>query len=414
MAAMRRLLLMLAACGGSDPAGGDAGTDSPPNQCEPQPAIGQFTRRAGNPFFVAGGMFGDGNVDTELDDPDVSFDGSLFHLYYGAEHSTQFGISGPRLIRHATSTNNTNWSVDDAPTLERAADPAWDSARIGAPTVVFDPNAPADRRYLMLYSGSNAFTGFVTPTSIGAAISADGVTFTRLPVAESRFGEAGLVLIAQDVYPGIGSGTQAGFIDDPELVLVDGTYHLLFSSFTCDGTNCDNVIASGVGHATSSDGIHWTVAQTPVKSLLRASADDRTGGRAPSVIYDAAHCKYELWLTNDQPGDVSGQPVQQDGSATVLPDNMAGVWKAESSDAIQWSINYSGQRDLAWNMASPAAGEHLGLRVGADVAEANGGRLMLFVGFDDQNVPAGSTLRTGPGTTRSGVMTMSRATRDLP
>jgi hypothetical protein len=38
---------------------------------------------------------------------------------------------------------------------------------------------------------------------------------------------------------------------------------------------------------------------------------------------------------------------------------------------------------------------------------------MMFVGYDDQNVPAGSTLPSGIGV-RSGVMTINVATRDLP
>ena len=50
-------------------------------------------------------------------------------------------------------------------------------------------------------------------------------------------------------------------------------------------------------------------------------------------------------------------------------------------------------------------------RAGADVASKNGGRYMLYTGFDNMNVPSNGTLPTNSGST-SGVMTLSLATRD--
>jgi hypothetical protein len=256
-----------------------------------------------------------------------------------------------------------------------------------------------------MYSGSSrAFPhpGYNFPEAqIGAAFSADGITFTRVSAADSPHGQAGLVLTTAQVY----QGAVGAIVDDPEVVLQDGVYHLFFSSFSCEGVNCASTVHRGVGHATSIDGIAWALAQSPVKSLLRASADDKTGGNAASAIYDAVHCRWELWQSNDATGDTTAQPVALD--------NTAGVWHAESSDALQWSIFYSGQRDVAWNQAQPAAGEQLGMRTGADVAEIAGGRVMVYVGYDDQNVPGNSTLPTSNGT-QAGVMTINIATRDVP
>jgi hypothetical protein len=404
--------MLFAACGGEStppPGDGTTGDDSPPNMCEPLGAIGQFTRRAGNPRIIAGATFTDNKRDIGFADPDIRFDATAnrFDLYYSAEHSAAFGTAGSQVIRRATSPDRMVWTVGDVPAL--AVNPslsAWDSATTEAPSVVFDPDAPADRRYLMLYSGSKAtFPNYTfADSSIGAAISADGITFTRISAADSPHGEAGLVFKTSDVYPGIGIA-QFGVLDDPEVVLQDGIYHLFFSSFACDGTNCANVTKTGVGHATSTDGIHWTNAQTPVRSLLRASADERTGGRAPSVIYDAAHCRWELWQTNDAAGETSPQPVSLD--------NTAGVWHAESSDALQWSIFYTSPRDVSWSSTQPDAGETLGIRAGFDITQQSNGRVMMYVGYDDDNVPAGSTLPTASGTT-SGVMTLNVATRDVP
>ncbi len=403
-------LVSLAACGGSSAAPDASGGDSPPSACQPIPATGQFVRRQGNPRLRAGAAFSDGKLDISMSDPDVRFDSATqrYELYYMAAHATTFADPSVQVIRHASSADRITWSVDDAPVLAASPDPAaWDHGNTETPTVVFNPDAPADRRYLLLYAGAARtfpFPGYAFPEySIGAAFSADGKTFTRVSVTDSPHGQAGLVLTGAQVYP-----TAVGaIVADPEVVLVNGTYHLWFSSFACAGTSCATVTDFGISHATSPDGITWTVLEAPVKSLLRASADHKSGGQQPSVIYDAEHCRFELWLTSDLPGENDNQPVEFN--------NMVGVFHADSDDGITWHVFYSGARDLAWSEATPAPGEQLGLLTGADVAQNSSGRLMLYMGFDDQDVPPGFFLpdRTPQGF-RSGVMTMNIATRDLP
>jgi hypothetical protein len=89
------------------------------------------------------------------------------------------------------------------------------------------------------------------------------------------------------------------------------------------------------------------------------------------------------------------------------------VYKAESSDGVAWSIFHTSPRDVSWSASPSAAGEALGVRTGFDVAQQSNGRVMVYVGYDDDNVPAGSTLPTASGTT-PGVMTINVATRDVP
>jgi hypothetical protein len=409
---MRRLsLVLLVACGGG---GNDvvpdapSVVDTPPNECEAQPAIGQFIRRPGNPRLRAGTVFTDGLQDISMSDPDVRFDDAAdrYELYYMASHAAQFGPDGIQVIRHATSVDRMTWTVDDAPVLTANPDlAAWDHTHTETPTVAFNPAAPADRRYLLMYSGaSRILPGHTFPEyGIGAAFSADGVSFTRVAAELSPHGQDGLVLTGAQTYPGSGGAIVA----DPELVVIDGLYHLFFSSFACTGPNCATITDFGISHATSADGITWTVLEAPVRSLLRASANRTTGGQQPSVIYDAVHCKWELWMTSDLGGENDNQPIEFN--------NMVGVWKAESTDGEQWSVNFNGRRDVEWNAITPAPGEALGLLTGADVAQNTSGRLMLYMGFDDQDVPPGYLLpdRTQAGA-RPGVMVMNVATRDLP
>jgi hypothetical protein len=398
-----------AACGGGGHANVDAsgidGADAPAGNCQPIGATGAFYRRTPNPRMIAGHAFQDGRLEVAIADPDLHWDDTeqLWQLYYHGPRATSFTAPNTQTIAHATSTDLVTWTVQDAPALAaNASASAWDHLNTETPTVVENPNAPADHRYLLLYSGaSGTLPGWRFPAySIGAAFSADGVTFTRVPAAESPHNQDGLVLNGADVYgPGAGA-----IVSDPELALVDGTYHLWFSSFACGGTNCGAVMDYGIGHATSTDGVHWTVAEAPVRTLLRTQIDPKSGGSQPSVIYDADHCRWEMWLHSDAAADVASQPVDFN--------NMAGVWHAASNDAVHWNINYSGSRDVSW-MAS-AAGEHLGLLTGADVAAKSTGRYMVYVGFDDASVPSGFVLPARAGGTMPGVMALNLAARDAP
>ena len=409
---MRRLVFVLVVigCGGHDPVDIDApavGSDAPNNTCQPQSAIGNFYRRQPNPRIIAGHQaYTDGKIDVGVADPDLRWDddSGLWQLYFHGPHAQSFGAAVTQMIRHATSLDLAAWSIDDAPSLQVSADPAaWDHLNTETPTVAYNPNAAADRRYLLLYSGANgmlpnySFANY----AIGAAFSADGKTFTRVPASESPHGKDGLVLTGTDVYP----GAIGAIVADPEVAFVNGTYHLWYSSFACTGTSCATITDYGIAHSTSTDGIHWTTAEAPVRSLLRASVDRTSGGAQPSVIYDEPHCRWELWMRSDLAGETDVQPV--------VFNNMAGVWHATSTDAVSWTINFNGTRDLKWNDGAPDAGEHLGLLTGTDVAMKLTGRYMIYGGFDDQLVPGGFLL-PNHSTTQPGVMTLNLATRDAP
>jgi hypothetical protein len=273
--------------------------------------------------------------------------------------------------------------------------------------VAYNPGAPPGRRYLLMYSGAahkfNLPDGTpIAEYGIGAAFSADGKTFTRVAAAASPHGAAGQVLTGADVYP----AAHLAIVADPEVVYRAGIYHLWFSSYACAGTAalaCDTTLAYGVGHATSRDGIHWTPdREVPIASLLRQPGNRASGPGQPSVIWDAIHGRWEMWATSDAAGEHDAQPV--------VFNNMAGVWHATSADGVAWRIDYTAARDLTWDVNAP--GEHLGLLTGADVAVRGDERRMVYVGFDDRNVPPGLfvPIRVPPGF-MPGVFALNVATR---
>ena len=365
--------------------------DVPEQQCLAQGAVGTFYRRPPSPKLIAGThTFIDGKLDTAIADPNLLWDGTTWHLYYMSPHGMTFNPAGPMVIRHATSADLATWTFDDAPSFTVTAS-GWDKGNTETPSVVYNPNAPADRKFMLFYSGAgqafpHAGYGFAD-YAIGAAISPDGHTFTRV-------GTDGKILDAAQVYP----GSLDGVVADPDVILVGTTYHMWFSSYACSGTDCATVDAYGISHATSTDGIAWTVQEAPVRSLLKMSSMLNTGYGQPSVIYDEPHCRYELWMADQT--DTSAQPVKFN--------NMTGVFHATSTNGTSWTPDFN-LRDLTWDSSS--SGEHLGLLTGADVAQKGTGRYMVYVGFDDQNVPSGSYLPTASSFV-AGVMTLNLATRD--
>lgn len=400
---MRRLAWIVFIIGCGDGCGDDGAAvvqdapnlaiDAPdPQQCLPQGAVGAFYRRQPNPKMIAGThTFTDNKLDTAIADPNLMSDGTTWHLYYQSPHGTTFTPPGPMVIRHATSPDLATWTFQDAPAFTVSAS-GWDSTHAETPSVVYNPNAPADRKYVLVYSGASQMfvTGAFPDYAIGAAFSADGTTFTRAGA------NAGKVLDASAVYP----VSSDGVVADPEIILVGSTYHLWFSSFGCSGNNCGTVDRYGIAHATSSDAITWTVQEAPVVTLLTTASMLTSGRSQPSVVYDEPHCKFEMWMADQS--DVAGQPVKFN--------NMTGVLHAKSANGTSWTVD--AMRDVTWD--STANGEGLGLLTGADVALKGTGRYMVYVGFDDENVPSGSFLPTGPSTYVAGVMTLNVATRDAP
>jgi hypothetical protein len=373
------LITFIAGCGGGGDTVQDApmgDLDTPDQQCQSLGATGAFYRREPNPKLIAGThMFSDSDLDTRLMNPDLVWDSSasVWHLYYESPHG-DFSSAGISLIRHATSADLSTWTFSDTPALT-PMDTGWEATGVAEPSVTFDPDAPANQRFTMAYTASGVL--FV-------ATSADGAVFTRA-------GTDGLALSIDEVYP----DSSTGALGDPEIVRAGGTYHLWFSS-TATGTSA----AHGIGHATSTDAITWTVQEAPVRSLLRASSDLTSGYDAPAAVYDDVHCRWEMWFADAT--NTSSQPVQLD--------NASGVRHATSMNGTSWTIDAQ-TPDLTWD--DTKAGEGQGLMAGEDVAIKSTGRYMIYPAFDDQDVPSGSMLPTGSGDTAS-VMTLNLAARDAP
>jgi hypothetical protein len=371
------LSLLLAACPGVD---GDDGSGTPPAGWE---------RSTSNPLVLPK------LTATEMDygpaDPTVLFDSdddkwkvwfssSLKDLGTGEEVMT---------IQYAESTDGTSWS-EPVVAFQSSPDPlAWDHTHSETPAVMKnpDPAAPADQKFLLWYSGANEdlAAGQGRPATfpyyqIGLAFSADGKSFTRyLPGLASN---PGLVLVADAglfgaSLPGLFGD---GVVADPEVIYRDGQFHMWFSSYA--ETVPDPVeptgrtfLAFGISHVTSTDGIAWTAGHdNPLASLAKPS--EPTSGRQPSVVFNSARNRYEMWFTNDSEAETDSIPCDFN---TVV-----GFWHAVSDDGTTWNPDYSG-RSLSYDAAY--AYEGLGFLTGVEVVLLDGTYHMFYSAWGTEGIP---------------------------
>ena len=378
------LLPLLLACTPADPSPTDTSPDTAP-ACTGDIPPTPLQRDPTNPALTAG-LTVDGLTDYTIADPDLSWDEATgaWSLYYMAARGTSIADDLRMVIRHATSADGLAWVLSEEAVFAAAEDRgAWDHTHSETPSVASRPDGDPDRRYVLVYSGANGDPeglGFAN-YGIGAATSADGTHFERIPAEESPTGQAGQVLTWRDVYP----DSEAGVVADPELGFADGRWHLWFSSFACsDG--CTRVDAYGVAHAVSDDAVHWTAdAQSPLPALLRDPDSPTTGGAQPSVAWDERSCTWSMWLSADEPGATDTQPV--------VFNNASAFYRATSDDGQAWTVDFDTPA-LGWDPEAP--GEDLGLLTGADGAFHDGLPRLAYVGFSAEDTPAGFYLPVQP------------------
>ena len=86
-------------------------------------------------------------------------------------------------------------------------------------------------------------------------------------------------------------------IETPSVVKVGGTYHMYYTGMDSEGAK---KAVSGIGHATSPDGIHWT--KDPANPIITAQGDKHKwgfqGAGEPGVVYDQRTQTFFLYYTS--------------------------------------------------------------------------------------------------------------------
>ena len=238
--------------------------------------------------------------DEDVTDPTVLIDGEgTYHMWYAGSDGDTWAIG------HATSEDGLNWTKDESnPVLEPSAS-GWDDEDVTGPTVLID----GEGTYHMWYEGNNE--------EIGYAESENGTTWSK---DENN-----------PVFQPTGSGWENQRVEDPSVLLDDGTYYMWYSGKKSGG-------GSDIGLATSDDGVYWMRnANNPIVSTIST---------LPSATYDGA--TYRLWgnqsatikylYNEDDPGD-PGDWVSPGNADSNDWTDLGYAGEADNRVAFRWRVD---------------------------------------------------------------------------
>jgi len=209
----------------------------------------EWTKYPNNPVLKRGA---NGTWDDQLiANPYVLFDGSKYHMWYSGYDGN--GTS----IGYASSSDKINWTKHSNPVLDNGPGGSWDDFVVYQPSVIFDGDM-----YHMWFAGHNGPNN----RQIGYATSPDSISWTK---------HTGNPVMR----PGSSGNWDDLWVDSPEVLFIDGVYHMWYSG--SDGTNTQT------GHAISPDGINWT--KDSLNPVLKSGATgewDTQNVTQPTVLID--------------------------------------------------------------------------------------------------------------------------------
>jgi predicted GH43/DUF377 family glycosyl hydrolase len=195
----------------------------------------------------------------------VLHDGEVFHMWYGGDDYANTRVG------YATSPDGTSWTrYPGNPVLSEGPPGSFDAAVVSPNDVLYH-----DGLFRMWY-GAQQVPNLMSPSRIGYATSVDGVTWNRHPdpVLEPTTGWESLHIYG------------VGMIHD------GSTFHMWYPGYGAPG---GPVPAIAIGHATSTDGIHWVRdPDNPIEELGE-------GVSQPQVVRNHAIGGYEMIYTHDHP-----------------------------------------------------------------------------------------------------------------
>ena len=278
------------------------------------PCACNLTKQPGNPVLSAGAA---GSWDeAAVWGPAVLKVGSSYKLWYTGDDG-----SNPSRIGLATSNDGTTWTKEAAnPVLSPSQ--TWEAKGISAASIISDSGI-----YKMWYTGRDS-DGV---SRIGYATSTDGVSWT--PYGSN---------------PILDVGPAGGWEDDdvmrPAVFKEGSTYQLWYAG--------NDGVTQRIGHATSSDGIHWIKdPANPVLDVGTPGAWDWLNVYGPSVVKVGA--EYQLWYSGETLPAAwqTGYAMSSDGSTwtrgkMLIPEGSSGAFDANSADYP--SVMVDGDKFKVW------------------------------------------------------------------
>lgn len=181
-------------------------------------------------------------------------------------------------VAYATSANGIDWTkYGSNPVMVPSL--TWENLEVAPTSIVWDPVAA---HYKLYFHGGNNSPGI---RKIGLATSTDGITWTK---------DAGNPILG----PGASGAFDDLWIADCKVVrLAANDWVMLYR-----GINASNV--TGIGRATSTDGVTWTKDGTTARIAASGSGWRQVGVAGPTAPMIDASGRWHMWIVGTATGSV--------------------------------------------------------------------------------------------------------------
>ncbi len=249
--------------------------------------------------------------------PDVVYDANGFgggiynyKMWYWDPNASLSDISA---IKFSESTDGVNWttpvSISQNPSfpLVTGISPGYFYHLYGPGYVIYNPGAvpvpgqPMTYPYVMFFDTSTEGAGPGTSVEqTGLAYSTDGLFWTR-------YGTVPVIIPSGDINQWDGQ-----YIYQPSVIKVQGIYQMFYSGSNGQPIgSAGNTTAHGIGHASSTDGINWTLdSGNPIFYILDGVSWRNNRTYTPAVIFDP-FCSSgnssnfaKMWFTGANSSDI--------------------------------------------------------------------------------------------------------------
>lgn len=250
--------------------------------------------------------------------PDVVYDsngfGGSIYKYKMWYWDPNQSLSTIAAIQFSQSTDGVSWTTPISVTqdatfpLVTGVAGAYFYHLYGPGDVIYNPDAtsipgqPTTYPYVMWFDTSTEGAGPGTSVEqLGLAYSSDGLFWTR-------YGTEPVLIPSGNSADWDGIYRYQG-----HLIKVQGMYHLFYSGSNGQPIgSAGNTTAHGIGHASSTDGINWTIdADNPIFYITDGVAWRNNRTYTPTVIYypfceygSCSSCVAKMWFTGANSSDV--------------------------------------------------------------------------------------------------------------
>jgi predicted GH43/DUF377 family glycosyl hydrolase len=234
-----------------------------------------FVANPANPILTSNSLL----QGADWNDPSVLKVGNSFVMYATSDQNFDGNIKIYRLL----STDGSHWALNPTKAVfqANAKAGAWDHRAVETPSVIF-----FNGKYHMFYTGYPTNLNDSSSYKIGHAVSSNGISWTR---------DANFLLAPTNPSGDPNFDFNQYVVGEPGAVVFNGKIHLYFSAL---GVNqAANGTLQVIGLTTSSDGVHWSPAQSalsPDQSIYPRSSWLGFSTPQPVVLNGQVHLFFDV------------------------------------------------------------------------------------------------------------------------